>query len=173
MPGLLAAGLLQGTAHPLRLGRPEEIPFLARQTRLTFARCGIVDPLSLGDYRAYGGFAGLARARALGPAAIVEEVTAHPACAAAAAPAFPTGIKWKTIADARATANTSSATPTRAIHGTYADRMLMEGDPFVPDRRHGDRRPRRRREKGYVYTRSEYPHAIATFDARWPSRARG
>ena len=73
--GLLEAGLLRGGAHPLRLGRPEEIPFLARQTRLTFARCGITDPPQpAGLPRPWAGWPGLARARALGPAATVEEV---------------------------------------------------------------------------------------------------
>src|SRR5690242_9507760 len=74
VPGLLADGLLDGIAQLLRLGVPEEIPFLARQTRLTFARCGIVDPLSLDDYRAHGGLAGLEKARVIGPAATVEAV---------------------------------------------------------------------------------------------------
>ena len=75
IPGLIDAGMLTGGAHPLRLGRPEEIPYLARQTRLTFARCGIVDPLSLDDYRAHGALKGLARAIEIGPAATIEMVT--------------------------------------------------------------------------------------------------
>src|SRR6476620_6203980 len=73
--GLLGAGMLVGGPHPLRLGRPEELPFLAKQTRLTFARCGIVDPLSLDDYRAHGGLKRLAREKELGPEATVEMVT--------------------------------------------------------------------------------------------------
>jgi formate dehydrogenase iron-sulfur subunit len=71
---LLDAGLLDGGAHPLRLGLSEEIPWLKRQTRLTFARCGLIDPLSLADYRAHGGYKGLERALSLGPQAIIEEV---------------------------------------------------------------------------------------------------
>src|SRR5215813_3025527 len=66
--------LLEGGPHPLRLGRPEDVPFLKRQTRFTFARCGVVDRLSPADYRAHGGYRGLERALSLGPAAIVEEV---------------------------------------------------------------------------------------------------
>ncbi|HEY1412436.1 MAG TPA: formate dehydrogenase, partial [Rhodopila sp.] len=73
--GLLADGLLTGAAQRLRLGVPEGIPFLARQTRLTFARCGVVDPLSLDDYRAHGGMAGWEKARAMGAAAIIDIVT--------------------------------------------------------------------------------------------------
>ncbi|MEP5358880.1 MAG: formate dehydrogenase, partial [Nitratireductor sp.] len=72
---LLDTGLLDGGDHALRLGDPEEIPFLKRQSRLTFARCGITDPLSLDDYRAHGGLAGLEKAVAMTPAAIVEQVT--------------------------------------------------------------------------------------------------
>ena len=95
IPGLLADGLLTGAAQRLRLGVPEAIPFLARQTRLTFARCGVVDPLSLDDYRAHGGMAGLEKARAIGPAATVETVLASGLRGRGGA-GFPTGIKWKT-----------------------------------------------------------------------------
>ena len=115
IPGLLADGLLTATAQRAAAGRPEHIPFLARQTRLTFARCGIVDPLSLEDYRAFGGFQGLAKARAIGPAAIDRD-------GAGVRPARP---RRRRLPDrhqvedrrrrARATANSSSATPTRAI----------------------------------------------------------
>jgi formate dehydrogenase iron-sulfur subunit len=62
---LLDAGLISGGAHPLCLGKTEEIPFLKRQTRLTFARCGVIDPLSLEDYRAHRGLLGLERAIAM------------------------------------------------------------------------------------------------------------
>src|SRR3954453_6840756 len=99
VPALLKDGLLMGTAERLRLGIPEQIPFLARQTRLTFARCGVVDPLSLDDYRAHGGMAGLEKARALGPAGAVAVVTASGLRGRGGA-GFPTGVKWKTTADA-------------------------------------------------------------------------
>ncbi|HET6305882.1 MAG TPA: formate dehydrogenase, partial [Rhodopila sp.] len=97
VPGLLADGLLDGTAQHKRLGKPEAIPFLARQTRLTFARCGIVDPLSLEDYRAHGGMAGLETARAMGPAATIQCVLESGLRGRGGA-GFPTGIKWKTTA---------------------------------------------------------------------------
>src|SRR6185437_6898993 len=93
--GLLGAGMLVGGAHPLRLGRPEEIPYLARQTRLTFARYGIVDPVSLDDYRAHGGLTGIARAIEIGSAATIEMVTQSGLRGRGGA-GFPTGIKWKT-----------------------------------------------------------------------------
>jgi len=102
--GLLADGLLDGTAERLRLGVPETIPFLARQTRLTFARCGVVDPLSLEDYRTHGGMAGLEKARAIGPAATIETVLASGLRGRGGA-GFPTGIKWKTTAEAPPGAN--------------------------------------------------------------------
>ena len=114
VPGLLAAGMLDGGAHNLRLGKPEDLPFLARQTRFTFARCGIIDPLSIDDYRAHGGLKGLRRALELGPARIVEEVTKSGLRGRGGA-GFPTGIKWKTTAEAAGARNTSCATPTRAI----------------------------------------------------------
>ncbi|HMK71462.1 MAG TPA: formate dehydrogenase, partial [Xanthobacteraceae bacterium] len=94
--GLLRAMLADG-AHARRLGPTEEIPWLKQQTRLTFARCGVVDPRSLEDYRAHGGYEGLERALALGPAATVEEVVQSGLRGRGGA-GFPTGIKWRTAA---------------------------------------------------------------------------
>jgi formate dehydrogenase iron-sulfur subunit len=162
--GLLQAGMLTGGAHPLRLGRPEELPFLARQTRLTFARCGIVDPLSLDDYRAHGGLKGLAQARDIGPAATIELVTQSGLRGRGGA-GFPTGIKWKTAADAPGARKFIVCNADEGDSGTYADRMLMEGDPFVLIEGMAIAGFAVGASKGYVYTRSEYPHAIATFDA--------
>jgi len=99
VPALLASGLLAGGPHALRLGSPDALPYLARQARLTFARCGVVDPLSLEDYRANGGLSGLDRARAIGPEATVETVLKSGLRGRGGA-GFPTGIKWKTVADA-------------------------------------------------------------------------
>ena len=164
VPGLLAAGLLEGGLHALRLGKPEDIPFLARQTRLTFARCGVTDPLSLEDYRAHGGLAGLERARALGSAGIIETVLKSGLRGRGGA-GFPAAIKWKTAAEATGARKFLVCNADEGDSGTYADRMMMEGDPFcliegmaIAALAIGSR-------KGYVYTRSEYPHAIATFEA--------
>src|SRR6185312_6586073 len=129
VPDLLAAGMLTGGAHRLRLGRPEELPFLMRQTRLTFARCGIIDPLSLDDYRAHGGLKGLERARGIGPAATVDMVVKSGLRGRGGA-GFPTGIKWKTTADAPGSRKYIVCNADEGDSGTYADRMLMEGDPF-------------------------------------------
>jgi formate dehydrogenase iron-sulfur subunit len=163
VPGLLAAGLPEGGAHRLRLGRPEELPFLARQTRLTFVRCGIIDPLSIEDYRAHGGMNGLARARELGPAATIEEVTQSGLRGRGGA-GFPTGIKWKTTADAAGERKYIVCNADEGDSGTYADRMLMEGDPFALIEGMAIAGFATGATKGYVYTRSEYPHAIATFN---------
>ncbi|HXT80080.1 MAG TPA: formate dehydrogenase, partial [Acetobacteraceae bacterium] len=162
--GLLAAGLLEGGAHPLRLGKPEDIPFLARQTRLVFARCGIVDPLSLDDYRAAGGLKGLARAREIGPAATIEAVTRSGLRGRGGA-GFPTGIKWQTTAAAEGSRKFIVCNADEGDSGTYADRMLMEGDPFSLIEGMAIAGFATGASKGYVYSRSEYPHAIATFDA--------
>ncbi|OBX37306.1 NADP-reducing hydrogenase subunit HndC [Halomonas elongata] len=112
--GLLDAGLLEGsTEHPLAHGPTEAIPYLARQQRLTFSRIGVTDPLSIADYLALDGFRGLETALTLEPQAIVDEVKTSGLRGRGGA-AFPTGIKWQTVHDARAIRNTSSATPTRA-----------------------------------------------------------
>src|SRR5690242_18047609 len=162
--GLLDAGMLSGGTHPLRLGRPEELPFLAKQTRLTFARCGIVDPLSLDDYRAHGGLRGLARAKDIGPTATIELVTQSGLRGRGGA-GFPTGIKWKSAADAVGERKYIVCNADEGDSGTYADRMLMEGDPFVLIEGMAIAGFAVGASKGYVYTRSEYPHATATFNA--------
>lgn len=163
VPALLAAGLLDGTASHLRLGPPEAIPFLARQTRLTFSRCGIVDPLSLDDYRATGGMAGLEKARALGPVATTAEVLASGLRGRGGA-GFPTGIKWKTTAEAKGNRKFIVCNADEGDSGTYADRMLLEGDPFSLIEGMAIAAFAIGASKGYVYTRSEYPNAIGIFD---------
>jgi formate dehydrogenase iron-sulfur subunit len=164
VPGLVADGLLAGAAQRLRLGPPETIPFLARQTRLTFSRCGVVDPLSLDDYRAHGGLAGLEKARAIGPAAVIEMVLASGLRGRGGA-GFPTGIKWKTTAEAKGDRKYIVCNADEGDSGTYADRMLLEGDPFGLIEGMAIAGLAIGASKGYVYTRSEYPHGIATFDA--------
>lgn len=96
VPALLDAGLLRGGVHPLCQGPTEAIPYLARQQRVTFARMGITDPVSLTDYEAYEGWAGLKRALVLDGAAIVQEVTESGLRGRGGA-AFPAGIKWQTV----------------------------------------------------------------------------
>jgi formate dehydrogenase iron-sulfur subunit len=160
---LIADGLLDGTARHLRLGRPEDIPFLARQQRLTFGRCGVVDPFSLDDFRRHGGLAGLETARRIGPAATARTVLESGLRGRGGA-GFPTGIKWQTVAAARADRKYIVCNGDEGDSGTFADRMLMEGDPFSLIEGMAIAGFAVGASKGYVYTRSEYPHAIAAFD---------
>ncbi|WOS62526.1 formate dehydrogenase beta subunit [Sinorhizobium fredii] len=157
---LLDAGLVSGGAHPLCLGKTEEIPFLKNQTRLTFARCGVTDPLSLDDYRGHGGLRGLEKAVSMAPAAIVAEVTESGLRGRGGA-GFPTGIKWKTVLEAQGTQKYIVCNADEGDSGTFADRMIMEGDPFVLVEGMAIAGVATGATKGYVYTRSEYPHAIA------------
>ncbi|RVG31077.1 NADH-quinone oxidoreductase subunit NuoF [Sinorhizobium meliloti] len=161
---LLDAGLISGGAHPLCLGKTEEIPFLKRQTRLTFARCGVIDPLSLEDYRTHRGLLGLERAIAMQPAAIVAEVTESGLRGRGGA-GFPTGIKWKTVLEARGPRKYIVCNADEGDSGTFADRMIMEGDPFVLIEGMAIAGIATGATKGYIYTRSEYPHAIAVMSA--------
>jgi formate dehydrogenase iron-sulfur subunit len=158
---LLAAGVMDGADHALRLGRPEEIPFLKRQTRLTFARCGIVDPLSLDDYRAHGGLKGLERALAMSPSAIVDEVTQSGLRGRGGA-GFPTGVKWKTVLDTPASQKYIVCNADEGDSGTFSDRMIMEGDPFVLIEGMAIAGVATGATEGYIYIRSEYPAAIET-----------
>ena len=161
---LFDADFLAGGAHALRIGAPEEHPFLKRQTRLTFARCGITDPLSLDDYAAHGGWAGLKRALEIGPAASIAEVTQSGLRGRGGA-GFPTGIKWKTVADTQADRKYVVCNADEGDSGTFADRMVMEGDPFMLIEGMTIAALAVGAAKGFVYCRSEYPHAIRTFDA--------
>jgi formate dehydrogenase iron-sulfur subunit len=163
VPSLLDAGLLEGKAHPLCLGGTEEIPFLKNQTRLTFARCGVIDPVSLEDYKAHGGLKGLEKAIALAPAEIVKEVTDSGLRGRGGA-GFPTGIKWKTVLDAPGDQKYIVCNADEGDSGTFADRMIMEGDPFVLIEGMAIAGLATGATKGYVYTRSEYPHAIAVMN---------
>ena len=124
----------------------------------------MVDPLSLDDYRAHGGTAGLEKARAIGPAATIEMVLASGLRGRGGA-GFPTGIKWKTTAEAKGDRKYIVCNADEGDSGTYADRMLLEGDPFGLIEGMAIAGLAVGASKGYVYTRSEYPHGIATFDA--------
>jgi len=161
VPSLFDAGLVSGGSHKLSLGKTEDIPFLAKQTRLTFARVGIIDPLSLDDYKAHGGLRGLEKAVATAPAEIVKTVTDSGLRGRGGA-GFPTGIKWKTVMDAVADRKYILCNADEGDSGTFADRMIMEGDPFVLIEGMTIAGIATGATKGFVYIRSEYPHAIAT-----------
>jgi formate dehydrogenase iron-sulfur subunit len=157
---LFDAGFLEGRKHRLCHGRTEDIAFFKNQERLTFARCGLIDPFSIDDYRANGGFEGLTRALAMSGAEIVKEVTDSGLRGRGGA-GFPTGIKWKTVLDARAAPKYVCCNADEGDSGTFADRMLMEGDPFTLIEGMTIAGIATGAEKGYIYIRSEYPHAIA------------
>src|SRR5262249_25693248 len=140
------------------LGPVDRIGWLARQTRLTFARCGIVDPLSLDDYRAHGGFKGLECALQLAPAGIVDEV-AKSGVRGRGGAGFPTGIKWKTVLEAPAEQKYIICNADEGDSGTFADRMLIEGDPFLLIEGMTIAGLAVGASRGLIYVRSEYPHA--------------
>ena len=158
VPGLLTAGMLQGGAHALRLGPTDELPFLKRQTRLTFARVGITDPLRLDDYRAHGGLLGLQRALTMPPAAIVEEVVQSGLRGRGGA-GFPAGIKWRTVAGAAADQKYVAVNADEGDSGTFSDRMVMEGDPYMLLEGMVIAGLATGATEGYIYLRSEYPDA--------------
>jgi len=153
--------LLDGTLADL--GPVEEIPFFACQTRLTFARCGVIDPLSLDDYEAHGGLVGLKRALGLTGPEIIEEVIKSGLRGRGGA-GFPTGIKWKTVCEAEATQKYIVCNADEGDSGTFADRMIMEGDPFTLIEGMIIAGLAVGATKGYVYLRSEYPDAITVMN---------
>lgn len=152
-----AENLLNGKLESL--GNVEDIPFFAKQTRLTFQRCGVIEALSLDDYKANGGIAGLKRALAMSEEEIVEETTASGLRGRGGA-GFPTGVKWKTVQQAKADQKYIVCNADEGDSGTFADRMIMEGDPFTLIEGMAIAGIGVGATKGYVYLRSEYPIAI-------------
>ncbi len=147
------------TTHPKAIGLVEDHPWMRGQTRLTFARVGVVDPLSLDDYRAHGGLVGLDRAKSMTKAQIVTEVTDSGLRGRGGA-GFPTGIKWRTVSEAAADQKYIVCNADEGDSATFADRMLMEGDPFTLIEGMAIAGLACGATKGYVYIRSEYPVAI-------------
>ena len=158
VPGLFNAGFLSGGAHRLAIGQVEQHPYLAQQDRLCFARMGITDPLSLDDYRAHGGLKGLQRALSASGADAVAMVTASGLRGRGGA-AFPTGIKWKTVLDTAADQKYIVCNADEGDSGTFSDRMTMEGDPFVLIEGMAIAGVVTGATRGFIYNRSEYPHA--------------
>ncbi len=158
VPGLFATGFPFAADHPLSLGAVEDIDWLARQQRLTFSRAGVIDPVSIPDYEAQGGFHGLRKALQLSPQAIVDAVKASGLRGRGGA-AFPTGVKWQTVLDTDAPQKYIACNADEGDSGTFADRLLMEADPYqliegmiIAGLATGATR-------GYIYLRSEYPRA--------------
>jgi len=160
VPALFDANFLTGGSHKLGIGRIDEHPFMRAQTRLTFARCGRIDPLSLADYKAHGGLNGLAHAVMIGPERTRETVTKSGLRGRGGA-GFPTGIKWTTVASAKSDLKYIVCNADEGDSGTFSDRMIMEGDPFAVIEGMAIAGIATGATKGYIYIRSEYPIAVA------------
>jgi formate dehydrogenase iron-sulfur subunit len=158
---LFDAGFLNNGAHALQLGPTHRIPYFASQQRLTFARVGLIEPTNLKDYVAHGGYGGLRNALQMKPAEIVQGVTDSGLRGRGGA-AFPTGIKWKTVLDAPAAQKYVTCNADEGDSGTFADRMLMEGDPFTLIEGMTIAAIAVGATKGFIYLRVEYPHAHRT-----------
>lgn len=161
--GLFDADFINGGEHALNLGLTEEIPYLKTQQRLTFARVGITDPLSLDDYIAHDGYRGLKNALTMTSEDIVKTVTDSGLRGRGGA-AFPTGIKWNTVLGAKGDQKYIVCNADEGDSGTYSDRMIMEDDPFVLIEGMTIAGIAVGATQGYIYLRSEYPHALNTLN---------
>ena len=160
---LFDADFIQGGTHSLSHGMTEQIPYLKNQERLTFARVGITDPVSLSDYLAHEGYAGLIKALSKKPLEIVQEVLDSGLRGRGGA-AFPTGIKWKTVLTTAATQKYIVCNADEGDSGTFSDRMVMENDPLMLIEGMTIAALAVGATQGFIYVRSEYPHAIATLN---------
>ena len=158
VPALFDAGFLRGAPHALCHGRTDDIDWLRRQQRLTFARCGITDPLDLAGYEAHGGWQGLRNALAMQPEEMVEAVVQSGLRGRGGA-AFPAGIKWRTVLGARSERKYVVCNADEGDSGTFSDRMIMEGDPFLLVEGMIIAGVATGATQGYIYLRSEYPNA--------------
>jgi formate dehydrogenase iron-sulfur subunit len=146
--------------HPKSIGLVAEHPWLVRQQRVSFARVGLVDPTSVSDYEAHNGWAGLRRALGMSPQAVVDEVIESGLRGRGGA-GFPAGIKWKTVLETEADQKFVACNFDEGDSGTFADRMIVEGDPFTLVEGMTITAHAVGASEGYVYVRSEYPHAVA------------
>jgi len=162
--GLYAAGFTSGKPHALALGLTEQISYFKNQERLTFARVGLTDPLSIQDYIDHDGFRGLKRALAMEPAAVVAEVTASGLRGRGGA-AFPAGIKWKTVLGTASAQKYIVCNADEGDSGTFSDRMVMEGDPFVLIEGMTIAGLATGATQGFIYLRWEYPDAHRALNA--------
>jgi len=149
-----------GEKHSLFLGITDDIEWLKNQERLTYARVGITDPVSLKDYESHDGFKGLRNAIKLKSQDIVDEVTESGLRGRGGA-AFPTGIKWQTVLNAPSDKKYIVCNADEGDSGTFSDRMIMENDPFVLIEGMIIAGLAVGADQGYIYLRSEYPHAQA------------
>ena len=161
---LFAAGFEHGGEHRLRVGKVDDIAYFKNQERLTFARVGITDPLSVDDYRLHGGWRGLENALSMTPEDIVKAVTDSGLRGRGGA-AFPAGIKWKTVLGTESAQKYIVCNADEGDSGTFSDRMLMEGDPLCLVEGMTIAGLAVGATRGYIYLRSEYPHAHRALEA--------
>ena len=160
---LFDADFMYGGAHPLSHGLTEQIPFLKKQERLTFMRVGVTDPLSIEDYLAHEGYAGLKQAITMSQQQVVQEVLDSGLRGRGGA-AFPTGIKWKTVLNTASASKYIVCNADEGDSGTFSDRMVMENDPLMLIEGMTIAGIAVGATQGYIYVRSEYPHAIAALN---------
>lgn len=163
LPSLFDAGFLQGGKHALNVGPVERIDYFKKQERLCFGRIGLIDPLSVEDYLTHDGFKGLRAALAMKPAEIVEQVFQSGLRGRGGA-AFPTGIKWRTVASAEARQKYIVCNADEGDSGTFSDRMVMEGDPLTLIEGMTIAGLAVGATQGYIYVRSEYPHSVQSLE---------
>ncbi|KAB2639122.1 MAG: formate dehydrogenase [Verrucomicrobia bacterium] len=162
VPAMVDSGLLQGDGHPRCVGLVEELPYLKRQQRLTFSRMGITEPLSLSDYESHGGWTGLGAALTMQSDSIWQQVLDSGLRGRGGA-AFPAGIKWRTVAQAQSEQKYVVCNADEGDSGTYADRMVLEGDPYLLIEGMTIAALAAGATQGFVYIRSEYPLAFKVF----------
>ncbi len=158
--GLFTDGRAPTGDHPRSVGLVEAIPFLRNQTRVTFARAGVIDPLSVTAYRAHGGGVALARAVTMTPQAIVDDVNGAGLRGRGGA-AFPAGIKWQTVLHAPGSRKHIVCNADEGDSGTFGDRLLLESDPFQLLEGMAIAGLAVGAEQGVIYLRSEYPRTAA------------
>ncbi len=158
---LFDAGFTTGGRHTLSLGPADDIPYLKHQERLTSGRIGLTDPLDLDDYINHGGYIGLCSALQMSGADVVKEVTDSGLRGRGGA-GFPTGIKWNTVRGASASRKYVVCNADEGDSGTFSDRMIMEGDPYCLIEGMTIAGIAVGATQGYIYLRSEYPHAFRT-----------
>src|SRR5579859_4921939 len=163
VPSLFESGFLQGGKHVLHLGAVEQIDYFKKQERLTFARIGLTDPLSVEDYQAHEGFKGLKAALGLKQAEIVDQVFQSGLRGRGGA-AFPAGIKWRTVLGVEARQKYVVCKADEGDSGTFSDRMVMEGDPLMLIEGMTIAGLAVGATQGYIYVRSEYPHAAQSLE---------
>jgi formate dehydrogenase iron-sulfur subunit len=159
VPAILADTSFEGS-----MGVVDDLPWIKAQRREMFARCGIINPTDMADYEANGGMAGIKKAAKLSQANIVDTVMTSGLRGRGGA-AFPAGIKWKTVSGAENAQKYIVCNADEGDSGTFADRMIMEGDPLLLVEGMAIAGLACGADIGIIYLRSEYPIAHTQLNA--------